>query len=317
VETPGGTATSGTSFTVLVPANPVPTVSELIPDTTAAGGSSFPLTVTGSAFVPGAVVRWNGADRSTTFVSTTQLEASIAASDITAVGTAQVTAANPGPGGGTSGARTFTIAAPPGASDGLSAGYNMDECAGSLLLDQSGHANDGMLINGPAWTTGKHRGALAFDGVNDRVSIVNSPKVDVSGQALTVEFWAYVAQGGSTPDYVIVNKPWTDGQMVSPYYQYGVEFYGATREFVFFIGTSSGYRAFPMGSAYGDWHHVAFTYDGASVRGYLDGVLKFTRAETSRLTARGAGLLLGVDGALAQPYKGMLDDLRIYARALS
>jgi hypothetical protein len=289
----------------------------MTPSSAVSGGVAFALTVTGTSFVPGAVVRWNGADRSTAFVSTNQLEASIGPSDIAATGTAQVAVVNPAPGGGVSGTLAFEVVAPPGTRPDLVAAYGMDEGTGSLLLDQSGHANDGLLIDGPAWTTGRHGGALAFDGVNDRVSIVNSPKVDLEGKALTIEFWAYVEPGGSARDYAIVNKPWVDGQMLSPYYQYGVEFLGGKRQFAFFIGTASGVRSFPMRSAYGGWRHVAFTYDGAYVLGYLDGVLKFTRAETSKLTARGTGLLLGVDDALGQPYKGLLDDLRIYERRLS
>ena len=55
------------------------------------------------------MVRWNGTDRTTTFVSATQLTAAIPAADIAAMGTASVTVRNPG--GAVSNALTFTIAA--------------------------------------------------------------------------------------------------------------------------------------------------------------------------------------------------------------
>ncbi|MFQ3632499.1 IPT/TIG domain-containing protein, partial [Roseiflexus sp.] len=67
------------------------------------------LTITGTNFVNGAVVRWNGNDRSTTFVSSSVLTATIPASDIAIAGTANVTVFNPAPGGGVSNAATFTI----------------------------------------------------------------------------------------------------------------------------------------------------------------------------------------------------------------
>ena len=54
-------------------------------------------------------MRWNGTDRTTTFVSSTQLQAQILAGDIASAGTAPVTVFNPTPGGGTSSAQTFTI----------------------------------------------------------------------------------------------------------------------------------------------------------------------------------------------------------------
>jgi len=92
--------------------NPVPTTTSISPSSATAGGLAFPLTVNGTNFVSGSVVRWNGSDRTTTFVSATQLTAAITAADIATAGTANVTVFNPTPGGGTSNAQTFTINAP-------------------------------------------------------------------------------------------------------------------------------------------------------------------------------------------------------------
>lgn len=92
----------------LVP-NPAPALASLAPSSATAGGAAFTLTATGSNFIPASVVRWNGKDRTTTFVSATQLKAAVSADDLATAGTAQVTAFNPTPGGGTSGALAFTI----------------------------------------------------------------------------------------------------------------------------------------------------------------------------------------------------------------
>jgi hypothetical protein len=61
---------------------PPPVASSLSPDSVVAGGSAFTLTVHGSQFVPWSVVRWNGANRMTTFVSSTELQAAIDAADV-------------------------------------------------------------------------------------------------------------------------------------------------------------------------------------------------------------------------------------------
>jgi hypothetical protein len=82
--------------------NPVPVLIAVSPTTAAAGGAGFTLTTNGTGFVPGSVVYWNGASRTTTFVSGSQLAAAIPASDIASAGTAQVTVVSPTPGGGTS-----------------------------------------------------------------------------------------------------------------------------------------------------------------------------------------------------------------------
>jgi hypothetical protein len=103
----GGTSNTAT-FTIT---NPLPTISSISPSTAVAGSGGFTLTITGTNFVNGSVVRWNGSDRLTTFVSSTRLEAAIPASDVATAGTASVTVFNPAPGGGTSNTATFTIQA--------------------------------------------------------------------------------------------------------------------------------------------------------------------------------------------------------------
>ena len=105
---PGGGTTSAVQFTINA-INPIPTLTSIDPSSATAGGLEFTLTVNGTNFISGSVVSWDGADRTTTFVSPTQLTAMILASDIAAAGPVDVTIFNPGPGGGTSSALTFTI----------------------------------------------------------------------------------------------------------------------------------------------------------------------------------------------------------------
>jgi len=103
---PGGGTSNSATFTVN---NLVPVISALGPSSAIAGAGAFTLSVSGSGFLQGSVVRWNGSDRPTTFVSATQLQAAISASDIASVGLAQVTVYTPPPGGGVSTAATFTM----------------------------------------------------------------------------------------------------------------------------------------------------------------------------------------------------------------
>ena len=81
----------------------------LSPNSAAIGGGQFTLTVTGTNFINGSVVRWNGSNRPTTFVNANQLTATITAADVAASGTYAVTVFNPPPGGGTSNAVNFFV----------------------------------------------------------------------------------------------------------------------------------------------------------------------------------------------------------------
>jgi uncharacterized protein (TIGR03437 family) len=92
--------------------NPSPVLSSISPNNALINSAGFTLTATGSGFAPSSVVRWNGQDRATTFVSGTQLTAAIPSSDLTAAGAVQITVFTPAPGGGTSATATFTVTQP-------------------------------------------------------------------------------------------------------------------------------------------------------------------------------------------------------------
>jgi hypothetical protein len=105
----GGTLTTiGTSPVVNVN-NPVPTTTTISPSTKNAGDAAFTLTVNGTNFVPSSVVNFNGNSRTTTFVNSTQLTASIATTDVATGGTFNITVTNPTPGGGTSNSQPLTV----------------------------------------------------------------------------------------------------------------------------------------------------------------------------------------------------------------
>jgi hypothetical protein len=89
--------------------NPIPVLSSISPSSDTADSATFTMSVTGSNFINGSVVNWNGAPLTTTFTSGTQLSANVPATDVVSAGTASVTVFNPAPGGGTSGSQTFTI----------------------------------------------------------------------------------------------------------------------------------------------------------------------------------------------------------------
>ncbi|MBI4547790.1 MAG: IPT/TIG domain-containing protein [Ignavibacteriae bacterium] len=99
---------TGTSNSFLVN-NPVPTMTSISPMSKTVGESGFVLTVNGTNFVDSSIVQFNGSNRTTTFVSSTQLIAAILQSDLTTKGTFPITVSNPSPGGGTSNVQPFTV----------------------------------------------------------------------------------------------------------------------------------------------------------------------------------------------------------------
>jgi len=84
-------------------------LSSVSPASVITGDPGFSLTVNGSGFVYGSVVRWNGGDRPTIRVSANQLTANIASTDIDTAGPAAITVFSPAPGGGISSVGTVNV----------------------------------------------------------------------------------------------------------------------------------------------------------------------------------------------------------------
>jgi hypothetical protein len=94
--------------------NPVPTVSAILPSEIAVGyASPLTLTLSGSGFISSSIVDWQSTALATTYVSSSELTATIPASDFATKGSFPITVVNPAPGGGTSTAMTFEVLAAP------------------------------------------------------------------------------------------------------------------------------------------------------------------------------------------------------------
>ncbi len=90
----------------------IPTLGAIAPSTAIAGATDVSLVLYGSNFENGATAEWNGTALSSSWVSATELTATIPTSDLAAAGSANVTVVNPSPGGGASSAEKFTITPP-------------------------------------------------------------------------------------------------------------------------------------------------------------------------------------------------------------
>jgi 6-phosphogluconolactonase len=188
----GGTAGPPSGPPVSSGSNSIPAIQVLSPSCAPAGEPSNQLTVVGLNFVAGSVVRWNGSDRPTTSNgSINGLTAQISASDVAAAGTAAVTVFNPGPGGGSSNASTFTITT--GAVDPQSIAVDP---AGKFAYVASLGCTGGVGGYVSMYTINPTTGALASIGppVPSNDEFTDSVTVDPFGK------FAYVASSGNVWD---------------------------------------------------------------------------------------------------------------------
>jgi hypothetical protein len=124
-------------------------------------------------------------------------------------------------------------------------------------------------------------------------------------------------QSLSGADSVVLGKFW-NAAMTSPFYQYGLELGGGTVP-TFYVGTTSGVRSASMGSALAlnQWSYIAVVFNGSQAQFYVNGTLATTASLPATITARNNSFRLGADSNTQQFFRGSLDEVRIYDRALT
>jgi hypothetical protein len=66
-----------------------------------------------------------------------------------------------------------------------------------------------------------------------------------------------------------------------------------------------------------EWHHIAFTYDGAMAVIYVDGVVDVDQATTGSFGVAGIDLLIGGTPTGVRPGNGLINDVGIFNVALA
>ncbi|HEY2515549.1 MAG TPA: IPT/TIG domain-containing protein [Polyangiaceae bacterium] len=99
------------SMTVNPAQNPAPNLTSIAPSSAQQGAGDTMVALTGSNFVPASQVNFDGTSIATAYATSTSLGATIPAVSLTTAGDHTIIVVNPGPGGGTSSAITFTVTA--------------------------------------------------------------------------------------------------------------------------------------------------------------------------------------------------------------
>jgi hypothetical protein len=180
--------------------------------------------------------------------------------------------------------------------------------------DESGNNNHGSL-NGPLLCPdrfGNANSAYLFDGINDFIRIEESPSLQVS-TGLSVCAWVkclHISDHGR-----IVSK-WGGG---SEYFcSYDISFL-ASSDVLFEVLDLPGNS--PTGIGYGpvttnEWYFLVGTFDGENIYLYINGELKGT-ASFPKVLYQGLPVFIGCENGTWLFFNGIIDDVRIYNRALS
>jgi concanavalin A-like lectin/glucanase superfamily protein len=203
---------------------------------------------------------------------------------------------------------TLTVSPP---ASGLVGAWGFDETSGATATDRSGKGNTGTITGATRTTTGKFGGALTFSGTGKWVTIPDSTSLHLT-TGLTIEGWMNPTANGAGSWRAMAVKE-TTGGLSWALYPFGDNGFPSAHAFtsseLWAVGTTK--------PALNTWTHVAATYDGTTIRLYLNGVQNATRAQTGALVASTQPLRLGGDAIWSEWFQGTLDEIRVYNRALS
>ncbi len=195
-------------------------------------------------------------------------------------------------------------------TSGLVLSHQMSAGTGTTSLDETTNANNGTLTNGPTWTTGYLGSGISFDGTNDYISVPHSSTLALTGD-MTITAWVKPTDRQYDG---IVGK--TSGNTAAPYDFYLTGTTGIPR-FLRGNGSASASVDASAAPATGQWSHVAVVMSGTTVTHYLNGVANGSGTLSTTIGDAGGALRIGSRADDVTMFKGVMDDVRIYNRALS
>jgi len=187
----------------------------------------------------------------------------------------------------------------------------LDEGAGSVTYDKSVYGNNGTLYNGVAWADGKYGKALSFDGVDDQVVVPYASNLELA--TFSVLFWAKVTDL-SAARCVIGNRDL--GCTFDLKFQSN-GLHSDIGDGTTWLTTSADYYFTPELNR---WYHVVYVVtSGGDCKIYLDGTYKntVTFTGTPKFVRLGGNVRVGQYGGGTEWFKGTIDEVRIYNRALT
>ncbi|MDX6689016.1 MAG: hypothetical protein QOG15_473, partial [Solirubrobacteraceae bacterium] len=214
----------------------------------------------------------------------------------------------------TSSAVTVTVAA---AVPGLVAEYGFEETSGTTATDSSGTGNDGTITGATRTSAGRHGSALSFNGTSDWVTIPGSSSLALT-TAFTLEAWVKSNGPGSVDQTVLTKEkpPYMSYQLYAM--SSGGSLSSTWRDTNGSYGSDDGFFA-PSSSPTpaATWTHLAATYDNTTLRLFMNGTQIASKATTGAITNTTAPLRIGGNSVWGEYFSGLIDDVRVYNRALT
>jgi hypothetical protein len=211
--------------------------------------------------------------------------------------------------GGTSPTARGTTTVGSGPSNAV-ASYGFEEAAGSTIVDETG-GHDGTITNVTRSASGKFGRALSFNGKDSIATVPDDPALHLT-TGMTLEAW--VRPAGATDWRTVLLK---ESQGRIGYALYGNS--GPNNDVPSVrttIGTDTGVNG-TTDLDPNQWTHLAATYDGTTLRLFINGTQVGSKSLPGELPSDAGPLTFGANNVWGEHFAGLIDEVRVYNRPLS
>jgi hypothetical protein len=194
------------------------------------------------------------------------------------------------------------------------AAYGFNDGSGTTASDASGNGNTGTLTGATWASAGKFGKALSFNGTSNWVTVNDVSALHLT-TTMTLEAWVNptALSGGSTNGWrSVILKQTATGLTYALYAN------GDTNRPNGYVHTNidigvNGTVQLPLNT----WTHLALTYNGSTLRLYVNGVQAGSQTVSGSITSSTQPLRIGGNSVWGEYFSGLIDEVRIYNRALS
>lgn len=194
------------------------------------------------------------------------------------------------------------------AEEGLVAYWPFDEGSGKTAEDVTGNGHDGKFAGAPKWVDGKFGTALEFDGEEDHVVVADDAALAIEEN---ITFMAWFSPG----DVLTSRRLMVKNNSIFVIFDFGnkdsIDFL-VKPDNTFAESTTTDWKV-------GEWYHFAGTFDGKTMKVYVNGKLEGETANNVPIAPSDLELWIGGDdfGRPTDFFPGTIDEVRLYEKTLT
>jgi|688.fasta_scaffold19857_5 hypothetical protein len=179
---------------------------------------------------------------------------------------------------------------------------------GTNWYDLSGNNNTGVLTNGPTFNS---LGYITFDGTDDTVSISDNSTLNIT-TGISLEAIIYPTKSTGTQNVICKSSSSQNNGYIYPRTDNGWV------DSIFYLNTTTGWNTLATTwPSLNNWHHTIATWDGSTMKIYINGQLSASLSVTGTITTNSNPLTIGNQPGYGEYYGGRINSNLVYNRALS